>query len=289
MSVTTTSNSKTILVTGATGNQGGAVVRRLLDNGYPVRAFVRDSDQPAAKEIEALGAELVAGDFDDRRSLDVAVQGVYGVFSAQPGDIRDPEPDVNVRRGHDIVDAAAAAGVAHLVYSSAGAVNRGSAVQHFESMAEVEAHIDASGVPATVLRPVFFMENWSYLMPQADNGERVGSLALDADTPLQMIAVADIGRIAADAFDHHDEFVGTKLEIAGDELTVRQIAETFTAVDGVPARFTRKPIDELRNEAEQLANFFDWLNKTGYQADINSLRRRWPDLVTLETWLRGKR
>ena len=277
---------RTVLVTGATGRQGGAVTRSLLDGGYAVRAFVRDAGAPAAKELGALGAELVVGDFDDRRSLDAAVHGAYGVYSAQPGDLPDPRPDVNVRRGRDVVDAAADAGVAHLVFSSAGAVGRRSAVGHFEAMAEVEARIEVVGVPATVLRPVFFMENWSYLIPEAVDGERVAPLALDADTPLQMISVTDIGRIAADVFDHPAEFLGTTLEIAADGLTVRQIAAAFTAADGVPTRFTRQPLDELRAHADGLADFFAWLDGAGYGADLGALRRRWPDLLTFEAWLR---
>lgn len=279
------STKRTVLVTGATGKQGGAVARRLLGTGYSVRAFVRDADRPAARELAALGAELAVGDFDDPRSLDAAVRGVHGVFCAQPGDLPDPRPEVNARRGRTVVDAAADAGAAHLVYSSAAAVGRGADVGHFEAMAEVEAHIAASGVPATVLRPTFFMENWSYLMPEAHDGVRAGALALDADTPLQMIAVADVARIAAEAFDGPDEFVGAHLELAGDELTVRQIADAFTAADGVPTRIARTPADELRASAPYLADFFAWLNETGYQADLTALRHRWPDLHTFPTWL----
>ncbi|MES4901515.1 MULTISPECIES: hypothetical protein [unclassified Streptomyces] len=90
---------------------------------------------------------------------------------------------------------------------------------------------------------------------------------------------------SADAFENPDGFLGKKLEIAGDELTVRRIAEVFSRVDGVPTRFERQPIDELRAEAEQAANMFGWLNEKGFQADIGALRARYPELLTLETWL----
>ncbi|MGY0060501.1 NmrA/HSCARG family protein [Streptomyces sp. LZ34] len=282
-------NTKTVLVTGATGGQGGAVARRLLDNGWAVRALVRDPDKPGAKELNALGAELVTGDLDDPESLRAAAQGVHGVFSVQPADLTDPHPEAEVRQGKNVADAAKAAGVAHMVYSSVGGAQRKSGVAHFESKAEIEAHIDAIGVPATVLRPVFFMENWPYMVPEAENGERVGSIALDADTSLQMIALADIGRITADAFDKPAEFIGKKIEIAGDELTVRQVAEVFTRVDGVPTRFGRQPIEQLRAEAEEVANMFDWLNEKGYQADTAALRERYPELLTLEAWLSKNR
>ncbi|MGO4426099.1 NmrA/HSCARG family protein, partial [Streptomyces sp. MCAF7] len=246
---------------GATGGQGGAVARSLLRGGWAVRALVRDPGKQAAKELKALGADLVTGDLDDPQSLRAAARGAYGVFSVQPSDMADPRPEAEVRQGRNVADAARAAGVAHLVYSSVGGAERGSGVAHFETKAEIEAYIDALGMPATVLRPVFFMENWPYLVPEAVNGERVGSLALDADTSLQMIALADIGRIAADAFAKPAEFIGKKIEIAGDELTVRRIAAVFTEVDAVPTRFERQPVDELRAAAEQTAKMFDWLNE----------------------------
>ncbi|MGO4749392.1 NmrA/HSCARG family protein [Streptomyces sp. 2MCAF27] len=278
-------NKKTVLVTGATGGQGGAVARSLLRGGWAVRALVRDPGKQAAKELKALGADLVTGDLDDPQSLRAAARGAYGVFSVQPSDMADPRPEAEVRQGRNVADAARAAGVAHLVYSSVGGAERGSGVAHFETKAEIEAYIDALGMPATVLRPVFFMENWPYLVPEAVNGERVGSLALDADTSLQMIALADIGRIAADAFAKPAEFIGKKIEIAGDELTVRRIAAVFTEVDAVPTRFERQPVDELRAAAEQTAKMFDWLNEKGYQADLGALRERYPELLTLQAWL----
>ncbi|MFD3525400.1 NmrA/HSCARG family protein [Streptomyces sp. NPDC058653] len=219
-----TPDNRTVLVTGATGGQGGAVARRLLAHGWGVLALVRDPDTRRAKELEALGAELVTGDLDDAPSLRAAARGVHGVFSVQPADMTAPHPEAEVRQGRNVADAAASAGVAHLVYSSVGAAGRKSGVAHFDSKTEIEAYVGTLSVPTTVLRPVFFMENWLYLLPEAENGERVGSIALDADIPLQMIALADIGRIAAEAFDRPAEFIGRRVEIAGDQLTVRQVA-----------------------------------------------------------------
>jgi uncharacterized protein YbjT (DUF2867 family) len=270
----TTSNKRTVLVTGATGGQGGAVARRLLGNGWAVRALVRDPATRRAGDLAALGARLVTGDLDDPESLRAATRGVHGVFSVQPGD-----PALEVRQGRNVADAAAAAGVAHLVYSSVGGADRAPAVAHFETKAEIEAYLDEVGLPTTVLRPVFFMENWLSLVAETDNGERVGAIALAPDTRLQMIALTDLGRIAADAFDNPAELVGRKIEIAGDELPVRQVAEVFTAVEGVPTRIERRP-------AEQLADMFAWLDEKGYRADIPALRTRYPGLLTFEAWLR---
>jgi uncharacterized protein YbjT (DUF2867 family) len=277
---------RTVLVTGATGGQGGAVARRLLDHGWTVRALVRDTGTRRAKELAARGAHLMPGDLDDPPSLRLAADGVHGVFSVQPADLADPRPADEVRRGRHVADAAADAGVAHLVYSSVAAAGRHSGVAHFESKTQVEAHVRSAGVPATVLRPVFFMENWMSLLPTPPAGERVGAVALDPDTPLQLIALADIGRIAVDAFERPDACIGRTVEIAGDELTVRQIAGTFTRVDGIPTRVRRQPLDELR-AAGDFAAMFDWLNRHGYRVDIAALRERYPALLTFEAWLRG--
>lgn len=274
------------LVTGATGAQGGAVVRALLDRGWAVRALVRDRAKPAARALEALGAQLVAGDLDDPDSLRAAARDTDAVFSVQPSDMTAPDPETEVRQGRNVADAAAVAGVGHLVYSSVGAAPRGSGVLHFETKAEIEAYIRSIGVPATVLRPVYFMENWRHTVPEPANSERIGAIALDADTPLQMIAVADIGRIAAEAFAHRGEFIGETIEIAGDELTVRQIAEAFTRADGIPTRFERQPADQLRTHAQELAKMYDWLDEHGHRADIAALRARFPELLTFEDWLR---
>ncbi|MFE2458093.1 NmrA/HSCARG family protein [Streptomyces sp. NPDC059402] len=280
---------KTVLVTGATGGQGGAVARALLAGGWSVRALVRDPDKQAAKDLRALGAEAVTGDLDEPDSLIAATRDVYGVYSVQAADLMNPDPDAEVRQGTNIADAAKAAGVAHFVYGSVAAVGHGSGVRHFGTKERIEAYLDSLGLPVTVLRPTFFMENWHYMMPPAQDGERVASLALDADTPLQMIALGDLGRVAAEAFAAPEKFIGRKTEIAGDELSPRQIAAAFTASDGVPTRFERQPLDELRGFAPELAEMFDWLGTTGYQADIPALRRRHPGLLTLEAWLAANR
>ncbi|MCC9308080.1 NmrA/HSCARG family protein [Kitasatospora sp. RB6PN24] len=280
------SNTKAaVLVTGATGGQGGVVARTLLARGWAVRALVRDPDSPRAKALQELGADLVRGDLGDPGSLRAAARGAYGVFSVQPSDPADPNPELEVRQGGNVADAARAAGVAHLVYSSVGGAERRSGVPHFETKAAIEAHLAAGGVPATVLRPVFFMENWRHLLPPPEGGERVGAIALDHDTPLQMIALTDIARIAAEAFAHPEEFVGRQLEIAGDELTVRQVADAFTRADGIPTRFTRLPIAELHSQVPDLAAMFDWLSGHGFRADLAALRARHPELLTLESWL----
>lgn len=281
-------DKKTVLVTGATGGQGGAVARALLSSGWAVRALVRDPDTQQAQDLKALGADLATGDLNDADQVTKAAQGAYGIFSVQRADLVNPQPKTEITQGRNVADAAKAAGVHHLVYSSVAAVGKGSGVTHFDTKGEIEDYIASLHLPATVLRPVFFMENWAYMLPEPADGTRTGPFALDAGTTLQMIALSDIGRIAADVFTNPGEFTGKTIEIAGDELSVEKIAETFTVSDGIPTSFTRLPSAKLHANSQELGNMFDWLNATGYQADIKALRERHPGLLTLQAWLAAK-
>jgi uncharacterized protein YbjT (DUF2867 family) len=153
-------NDRTILVLGATGRQGGAVVRELTARGFPVRALTRDPGKPEAKALAGLGAAVVNGSLDDAVSLRRAMEGVHGAFSIQtpygPGGAAR-----ETREGVAVADAAKAAGVKHLVYSSVGGAERNTGIPHFESKHRIEEHIRAARMRATILRPVFFMENFA--------------------------------------------------------------------------------------------------------------------------------
>lgn len=164
------SHEETILVTGATGQQGGAVTRHLLAGGWRLRALIRDPEKPAARALAENRVELVQGDLNDRASLNRALKGVYGVFSMQNFWLPDVGAEGEVRQGKTIADAATAAGVQHFVYTSVGAAHRGMGQAHFASKWEIEQHIRALGLPATILRPVSFMENYNWSRPQILNG-----------------------------------------------------------------------------------------------------------------------
>jgi uncharacterized protein YbjT (DUF2867 family) len=152
---------RVILVSGATGQQGGTVARKLLERGFVVRALTRDPEKAEARELADLGAEVVGGDFEDRASIERALAGVYGVFSVQQ--FWESGYEGEIRQGVQLADAAKAAGVEHFVYSSVGSAHRETGIPHFDSKWEVEELVRASGVPYTVLRPVFFMQNWEFM------------------------------------------------------------------------------------------------------------------------------
>jgi uncharacterized protein YbjT (DUF2867 family) len=280
-----TDRDRTVLVIGATGQQGGAAARALLSRGFGVRALVRDPEKPEAHDLAARGAQLVRGDLNDAASLREAVRGAYGLFSVQSASFGDDE--LEVQQGIRVGEIAKEAGIAHMVYSSVGGAERGSGIAHFESKWRIEEHLRGLGLPLTVLRPVFFMENFSQFMrPRLIDGTLVVRLALRPQTRLQLVAVQDIGTFAALAFAEASTFVGRAIELAGDALTMTELAEAFQRATGVPARFEEQPKSELFAFSEEMGKMFTWFEEKGYAADIPALKKAHPGLLDLEAWLR---
>lgn len=278
-------NNKMIAVTGATGQQGGAVARKLLADGWKVRALTRDANKPAAKELAALGAELVPGDMEDPAQLEAAFQGAYGVFSVQNFWLPNVGFEGETRQGKNVADAAKAAGVEQLVYSSVGAADRGMGQMHFESKWIIEQYIELLGTPHTILRPAAFMDNHNWSRAYILNGTFTG-MGLRPEKGIQSIAVEDIGAIAGIVFANAQKYFGQRLELAGDELTESQIAETFAKVIGRPVKLAPPSGNGRRASAEEMAAMFNFFNGKGYDADIPALRKIHPGLLTLEKYLR---
>jgi uncharacterized protein YbjT (DUF2867 family) len=214
-----------LLITGATGRQGGAVIRHMLPNNWKLRALTRNADSNVSQRLARQGIEVVWGDLEDPASLEKVLQGVYGVYSVQ--DFWSVGARREVQQVKNLADAAKKAGVAHFVYSSVGGAERNSGIDHWESKWEIEQHIRRLGLPATVLRPAAFMEN--YYIDQVEIGILKGKLMdpIHAEKPSQTIATDDIGAFAALAFERPRDFIGEALEIAGSELTNREAAEVF--------------------------------------------------------------
>ncbi|MEV4581427.1 NmrA/HSCARG family protein [Nonomuraea jabiensis] len=270
-----------ILITGATGNQGGAVVDALLDHPdqWRVRALTRDPSGAPAKTLAARGVEVVAGDMADKESLKQAMKGAHGVFGVQNS--RTAGLRGEVKQGITLVDAARAAGVEHFVYASVGGAERVRGIPHFDTKWEIEQHLRAAGLPATVLRPTTFMD--VFTMRGASVGLGMMAAALGSRKPLQMIAVPDIGVFAQLAFEQPGTYTGQSLELAGDQLTVQDIAATLKAA-GRPGRYARVPRMLLRAMGKEARMLF-WFGESGYEADIPALRKQHPGLLTLQGWL----
>jgi uncharacterized protein YbjT (DUF2867 family) len=274
-----------ILVTGATGQQGGAVLRHLRTQGFAVRALTRDVHSPAARTLAATGVAVIQGDFDDRASLARALDGASGAYAVQTPWQRGGGVEGELRQGIAFADAAKAAGIQHLVYSSVGSAERQTGIAHFESKYRIEEHIRTLGLPYTILRPVFLMENFLSTREAIVSGTLAEPLL--PTKPLQMVTVDDIGAFAALAISDPAHWIGRAIELAGDELTMPRAAEIFGRVIRRPVHYVQVPLAEFRRTwGEEQATMFTWFNQVGYGADLPALRAIYPALTTLEQWLR---
>ncbi|WP_330249674.1 NmrA/HSCARG family protein [Nocardia sp. NBC_00565] len=281
-----------VLVIGATGQQGRATTARLLESGWEVHAFVRDLAAPAARALRESGANLIEGDLDDIASVRAAMDGAYGVFmmlTMMTGmHITAEGGAAEQRRGTAVADIAKESGIEHFVYSSLKGAGENSGVEYYAAKEAIAAHINLLGLPATVLRPVFFMDNFNaFNRPVLDEQELVLNLAVRADIPISLISVHDIGAFAAIAFDRPEQFLGRTVPIAGDRLTPPEIAETFGTVAGLPARSVQVPIEQVRAFDEQVGKMFNYFNERPDEPlDIAALRKDHPKLMDLGTWVR---
>ncbi len=272
-----------ILVTGATGKQGGAALRHLRDRGFPIRALTRDPDKPAARALAGRGTEVVRGDMDNPASLSRALDGVYGVFGVQTP--YEAGVEAEVRQGKNLADAAQRSRISHFVYSSVGSADQRTGIPHFESKFQIEEHIRSLGMPYTILRPVFFMENLLGMAGMVREGKIESPLT--PDRKLQMIAVDDIGALAASAFEHQQKWTGRALDIADDEISPKDLAALLSRVLGREVRYTQTPWDEYERRAgREMTAMWRWFQDAGYHADIAAVRREYPPLTTLERWVR---
>jgi uncharacterized protein YbjT (DUF2867 family) len=288
-------SNREILVTGATGLQGGTVARHLRKRGYRLRALCRDPDSAAARAVADSGVQVFRGDLEDRASLDAAVKGVYGVFSVQNYWDGFPARKLGrageARQGINLLEAARAAGVQHFIQSSGAGVTIAPELDVNAGKLAVESHGRAIGIPLTIIREVFFMETFTNPLWGLRDAILDGRLDLPVapHTRLQMLAVDDLGHFVGMVFDRPAEFVGATFDLAGDQRAMVEIAETFTRVMGRPVRFTGSPegVSKLREFDADLADMFRvQLYERGFQAFIPALRALHPEMHTLDAYLR---
>jgi uncharacterized protein YbjT (DUF2867 family) len=256
-----------IVVTGATGKQGGATARELLAKGHKVRAITRKPDSPAAREIAKHGAEVVAGDLNDAASLERSLAGAWGVFAVQ--NTWEAGVEGEEQQGKRVAEIARRQGVQHFVYSSVASAQRNTGIPHFDNKWRIEEKVRALRFPSfTILRPVFFMEN--LVLPSFLPGIQQGqlALALAPETVLQMIAVADIGKYGLWAFENHAALNGRAIDIAGDQVTMPETAEILSKAVHREVKFVRLPIDDVRKFSVDYALMLEWFDRVGYDANI---------------------
>ena len=283
-----TQPSGTIAVFGGTGQQGGSVIDALLTRGAHVRALVRNPESDPARALADRGVELARIQIGDATSLSTALKGADAFFfMTTPAGHTLADIEGETQLGTALVDAAVTAAVPHVVFSSVGGAERNSGIPHFESKRRVEELLQQSGLRVTIVRPVAFMENFSFLAPSVEQGEIVLRIPLPDGIPLQLVAVHDIGRISAALLLGTARAPGGTIEIAGDERTGSQIAAAFGEHAGLPARYEALPLHVLDDNLDTQA-MFRWFAETpAYQADIDAVKAIEPSAWDLPTWLRS--
>jgi uncharacterized protein YbjT (DUF2867 family) len=267
---------RSVLVTGATGQQGGAVARALLSRGHRVKALTRKPDSDAARRLALAGADVVAGDLGDAASVLKAASDVDTMFLM--GNSYEAGTEEETRQGIIAADTAKAAGVGHLIYSSVADANKKTGIPHFESKYLVEKDVARLGIPYTISAPVAFMENIA--APWSIGGLRQGThaFAMPPQRVLQLIALADIGAFVTALVEQREKVFGKRFDIAGDELSGEEQAKILSQAIGRPITYQEIPIAAARQQSEDAALMFEWFDRIGYDADIVALRRDFPEV-----------
>ncbi len=270
---TTGDEPTTVLVIGATGNQGGVTVDHLLaaDDEFAVRGLTRTPDSTAARALAERGVDVREDDLNDPETLRPALDGVDAVVIVT--NIWTAGFDKSVRQGTNVADAAADLGVDHVVFSGAGYHDRDLGIAALEPAGEVERYIRSLDVPATILRPVWFMHNLEPAYEDVLDGKL--ALPIGRDVTLQMIDVEDVGRTIARILADPDEFAGERYDLAGDEHTLAEMARILSEVTGGDVQPVTVPIEDARAElGTEMAELFQWFDEGGYAVDIEGVERR---------------
>jgi len=280
------SQNAVVVVTGATGKQGGAVVKSLLARGHKVRAVTRNTESAKAKQLANAGVTLVRASLEDTAALRQALAGASSLFAMTTP--FEEGTRAETRQGISAADAAKAAGV-HLVFTSVGSANRQTGVPHFDSKYEVEQYIARIGVAATVLAPVYFMENLYFGSEQIAQG--VYATPLPPDRALAQVALEDIGAVAVRILEAPERFEGRRFDLASDELTGNDVVAILSRVTGRPFSYFQVPLEVIRERmGEEGAKMYEWFDRVGYTFDRAALRREFADVAfhDFEAWARSQ-
>jgi uncharacterized protein YbjT (DUF2867 family) len=279
-------NPKLVLVTGATGNQGGAVTKHLLAKGMMVRALTRNSASTASEKLRQAGAELVQGDLNDPPSLTKALQGVDAVFSVQDFWAKGVGYEGELKQGVNLADAAAKAGVKHFVQSGMAKGQRIEGIEHFESKHAICEHLKVIGLPHTVIGTVYFMDN--FMDPKRGGAMTFPTLSgsLKSRTKMHMLAVDDLGAIVSQVIAEPERYIGRYVDIASDCLTVREMKQIYHRVSGNSPKSWSLPAWLLRLFNKDFAKQLAWQNDPGWSFSVEPSRAIHPKLTSFEQFIR---
>ena len=278
-------SQRSVLVVGATGKQGGAVANHLLSGEYgefDVHALTRSPESERARTLADRGATIVSGDLQNKNSCREAVEDVDAVYCMTHF---VAGYDSEVEQGTNMAEVAADGGIDQFVFSSVGGAERDTGVPHFESKWEVEQRIHDLNLPATIVRPVFFMQNFEMQRETIADGTIMFPFA--EGNPVQMVDVDNIGAFVATALADSDRYIGEAVELAGDERTLEAVAEVFSAPLRTDVETQHIPMDAARERmGEDQALMFEWISEYGYEADIDDLDREYEiELTDFETYV----
>jgi len=282
-------NIRKILVTGATGQQGGALARLLLKKKHEVYALIRSTklESPKAQNLRNQGAKLVEADLDKPESLEQATNGIDSVFLM--GTWVEVGTEGEIRRGKMMVDIAKEKKIEHIVYSSVVNADKNTGIPHFESKYKVEQHIKNSGIPYTIIGPTFFMDNLlSYSLAGLQQGQV--ALPLSPSRILQQSAVENIAEFSALALERRNSFIGKRIDIASDEITGEQAAKVLSNELGHKIRYEQVPMEQIRQTSEDLAVMFEWFERIGTGVDVAALHKQYPEVnwLTFKDWVKSQ-
>lgn len=276
-------NSKTIFVTGGTGNQGGAVAKNLLQNGFSVKVLTRNPESVNAQNLKKLNAEIIKGDLDMPDSFSDHLKDVDGIFSVQALSNVKKE----IKQGIALADLAKELTIKHLVYTSVVSAEMHTGIPHFESKLVIENHIKSIGIPYTIIRPSELFEN--FLIPMVKKGILKGKLTspFTKDVLHQYTSADDVGKTSVKIFSDPDRYIGGTVTLATDEMDLNKTVEIFSEVLGKPVKYQHLPLFIVRLiMGKDLYMMFNYINKNGgdFIKDIDAIKNENPNLTGLREW-----
>lgn len=278
--------TKKIFVTGATGNQGGAVVRNLLNKGFHVISLVRNPAASAAKIVAHENLEIIKGDLDDPASYREHLNNADAVFCNL---IFTEGVDKEIKQGFNLFNLSKEKNIDHFVYSSVIGCDLNTGIPHWESKFKIENHIKSSGIGYTIIRPSSLYEN--FLIPDVKNRIIKGKLVLTThkNKVQQFISSEDVGSVAATVFSDPGKYQGITITLAAEQMDGEQLAALFSKVLGKEIKFQLLPMFITRLVmGNNLAKMFRWINNNDalFVKDIPALKNEFPGMLSLEEWIK---
>ena len=277
---------KTIFVTGATGNQGGAVAASLIRNGFKIKVLTRKTDTAKVQNLLRQNAEIVKGDLNDLNSFRDHLKEIDGIFSVQT--FKNGVDD-EIKQGMDLANLAKAYGVNHFLYSSVAGADNNTGIPHFDSKYKIENHIKQLGLPFTIIRPNSLFEN--FLIPEVRSRILKGKLTspINKNKTQQFISAVDIGEIGASIFLSKDSYLGKTITIGSEEMDMQHVAATFSHVLGKEISYQKLPIFIARLAmGKNLYKMFKWINENDaiFMKDLQIFKKEHPNLISLKQWIK---